>query len=54
MARQMPASQKNRPCQLITDSDHWTGKVAAIEPSAARHHVEAGDQRPSAAADTTA
>ena len=29
----MPASQKNRPCQLTTDSDHSTGSVAAIEPS---------------------
>ncbi len=33
VARQMPASQKNRPCQLTTDSDHSTGKVAAIEPN---------------------
>ena len=33
VARQMPASQKNRPCQLIIDSDHWTGQVAAIEPA---------------------
>ena len=33
VARQMPASQKNRPCQLIIESDHWTGHVAAIEPA---------------------
>src|SRR5207244_2852935 len=33
VARQRPASQKNRPCQLITDKDHWIGSVAAIEPA---------------------
>src|SRR5260370_13326742 len=33
LARHDPASQKNRPCQLITDSDHCTGQVAAIEPA---------------------
>ena len=32
VARQRPASQKNRPCQLMTDSDHCTGSVAAMEP----------------------
>ena len=32
VTRQKPVNQKNSPCQLITDRDHCTGRVAAIEP----------------------
>ena len=32
VTRQRPASQKKRPCQLMIDSDHWIGSVAAIDP----------------------
>ncbi len=33
LARQRPPSQKNSARQLISDSDHWIGRVAAIEPA---------------------
>jgi hypothetical protein len=42
----MPASQKNRPCQLIIDSDRCTGHRRRHRARTARHHVEAGDQPP--------